>query len=150
MSKDEQYMTLALKEAKKAYKKGEVPVGAIIVLDDKVIFKGHNIRESSNDILKHAELIAIKKASRKLKDWRLSNTVMYITLFPCPMCASAILQSRIKKIVIGTPTTDKINKEIVDLIFKGNATSPKIEVIEGILENECKSILSNFFKEKRL
>ena len=73
---------------------------------------------------------------------------MYITLFPCPMCASAIVQSRIKKIVIGAPTTDEKNKKIVDLIFEGNNTSPKIEVVENILEEECKNILSEFFKKK--
>ena len=149
MNKDEYYMNIALKEAKKAYLRAEVPVGCIIVLNDKIIARGHNLRESTGDILKHAELIAIKKASKKINDWRLEDSVMYVTLFPCPMCASAIVQSRIKKIVIGASTTDEKNKKIVDLIFEGNNTSPKIEVVENILEDECKNILSEFFKEKR-
>ena len=148
MDKDKYYMNVALKEARKAYLRGEVPVGCIIVLNDKIIARGHNLRESTGDILKHAELIAIKKCCKKIGDWRLEDAVMYITLFPCPMCASAIVQSRIKKIVIGAPTTDEKNKKIVDLIFEGNNTSPKIEVVENILEEECKNILSEFFKKK--
>ena len=142
-------MNVALKEARKAYLRGEVPVWCIIVLNDKIIARGHNLRESTGDILKHAELITIKKCCKKIGDWRLEDSVMYVTLFPCPMCASAIVQSRIKKIVIGAPTTDEKNKKIVDLIFEGNNTSPKIEVVENILEEECKDILSEFFKEKR-
>ena len=149
MNDNEYYMKLALKEAEKAYKKNEVPVGAVIVVDDKIISKGYNLRESSKNILNHAELIAIQRASKKKKDWRLTDAIMYVTLYPCPICASAIVQSRIKKVVIGAPTKDNNTKQIVDLIFEGNSTSPKIEVINGILENECKSILSNFFKEKR-
>lgn len=149
MNKDKYYMNIALNEARKAYLRGEVPVGCIIVLNDKIIARGHNLRESTGDILKHAELIAIKKASKKINDWRLEDSVMYVTLFPCSMCASAIVQSRIKKIVVGAPTKDKKIKEIVDLIFEGNNTSPKIEVVENILEDECKNILSEFFEKRR-
>ena len=100
MNKDKYYMNVALKEARKAYLRGEVPVGCIIVLNDKIIARGHNLRETTGDILKHAELITIKKCCKKIGDWRLEDSVMYVTLFPCPMCASAIVQSRIKKIVI--------------------------------------------------
>lgn len=149
MSKDEYYMNLALKEAKKAYRKGEVPVGAIIVLNDKVISKGHNLRESTNDITKHAELIAIKKASKKYCDWRLEKSIMYVTLFPCPMCASAIVQSRINKLVVGAPTLDINTKKIVYKILEGNNSNPKIALKEDVLEFESKNLLSRFFKEQR-
>ena len=149
MNKDEYYMNLALKEAKKAYKKGEVPVGAIVVLNDMVISKGHNLRESTNDITKHAELIAIKKASRKYYDWRLENSIMYVTLFPCPMCASAIVQSRINRLVVGAPTLDLESKKIVYKILNGNNTSPKVKLNEGVLDNDCKNLLSEFFKKQR-
>ena len=101
MNKDEYYMNLALKEANKAFKRDEVPVGVIIVSDNKIVARGYNMRELKGDIAKHAELIAIKKANKKIHDWRLENCTMYVTLFPCPMCASAIVQSRIKKIYIG-------------------------------------------------
>ena len=149
MNKDNYYMNIALKEAKKAYLRDEVPVGCIIVLNDKIIARGHNLRESTGDILKHAELIVIKKVSKKINNWRLSDMIMYVTLYPCPMCASAIVQSRIKRLVIGAPTKDKNTKFICDKIFEGNNTSPKIEVIENILEDECKKIISDFFEKKR-
>ena len=142
-------MKLALKEAKKAYYKGEVPVGTLIVLDDKIISKGYNLRETTKDITKHAELIAIKKASKKYYDWRLENAVLYVTLFPCPMCASAIVQSRISMIVVGAPTLDYKSKDLVNKIFEGSNISPKVILKEGILETECKNLLSNFFKEQR-
>ena len=149
MNKDKYYMNIALNEARKAYLRDEVPVGCIIVQNDKIIAREHNLRQSTGDILKHAELIAIKKASKKINDWRLANSVMYVTLYPCPMCASAIVGSRIKKIIIGAPTKDKKIKQVVDLIFEGNNTSPKIEVVENILVEECKNILNVFFKNKR-
>lgn len=149
MNTDEYYMAKALNEAMKAYKKNEVPVGCVIVYKSKIISKGHNLRESSKDITKHAELIAIKKASRKLHDWRLEDCVMYVTLFPCTMCASAIVQSRINKLIIGAPTLDFKTKEIVYKIFNGNNTSSKIILNENILEKECKKILSDFFKKQR-
>ena len=115
---DEYFMNIALKEANKAFRREEVPVGAIIVLNGKIIARGHNLRELKGDITKHAELIAIKRANRKIKDWRLNDCTIYITLFPCSMCASAIVQSRIKRVVIGAPCKDIKNKEIVNLIFE--------------------------------
>ena len=146
---DNYYMNIALHEAFKAYLKDEVPVGCIIVLNNKIIAKGHNLRESTKNIFNHAELIAIKKASKKLDNWRLDDATMYVTLFPCSMCASAILNSRIKRIVIGAPTTDQKVNEIGKLIFEGNNINPKILVIENVLKEECVNILSKFFKEKR-
>ena len=150
VNKDEYYMNMAFKEAMKAYSKGEVPVGTVIVLDDKIISRGYNLRETTKDITKHAELIAIKRASKKVNDWRLQNTVMYVTLFPCSMCASAIVQSRISKLVIGTKTLDQKNEKIINKIFEGNNTCPKIIVKTGVLESKCKDILSKFFCEQRL
>ncbi len=149
MKDNEYYMKLALKEARKAYKHNEVPVGAIIVSNDKIIAKGNNQRENSGDVTKHAELIAIRKASKKKKDWRLNDCTMYVTLFPCPMCASAIVQSRISKLVIGTSTMDLKNKEIVNLIFLDSIKNKKIILEENVLENECSSILKSFFQMQR-
>ena len=149
MKDNEYYMKLALKEARKAYKHNEVPVGAIIVSNDKIIAKGNNQRENSGDVTKHAELIAIRKASKKKKDWRLNACTMYVTLFPCPMCASAIIQSRISKLVIGTSTMDLKNKEIVNLIFLDSIKNKKIILEENVLENECSDILKSFFQMQR-
>lgn len=149
MKDNEYYMKSALKEARKAYKHNEVPVGAIIVSNDKIIAKGNNQRENSGDVTKHAELIAIRKASKKKKDWRLNDCTMYVTLFPCPMCASAIIQSRISKLVIGTSTMDLKNKEIVNLIFLDSIKNKKIILEENVLENECSSILKSFFQMQR-
>ena len=142
-------MGIALKEAKKALRREEVPVGAIIVNGDKIIARGHNMRELKGDITKHAELIAIKQANRKLKDWRLNDCVLYVTLFPCSMCASAILQSRISRIVIGAPTSDMKNKKIVDLLFEVESDKPMISITENILSDECSNLLKEFFKEQR-
>ena len=149
MKDNEYYMKLALKEARKAYKHNEVPVGAIIVSNGKIIAKGNNQRENSGDVTKHAELIAIRKASKKKKDWRLNDCTMYVTLFPCPMCASAIVQSRISKLVIGTSTMDLKNKEVVNLIFLDSIKNKKIILEENVLENECSNILKSFFQMQR-
>lgn len=149
MNSDEYYMNIALEEAEKAYKKGEVPVGAVIVLNNKIISRGHNLREKSNDITKHAELISIKRASRKYHDWRLENSIMYVTLFPCPMCASAIVQSRIGKLVIGATTLDLKTQEISYKILEGNNLNPKVKVVENVLESKSKDLLKKFFKEQR-
>ena len=146
---DNYYMNIALQEANKAYLKDEVPVGCIIVQNNKIIGVGHNLKESTKNILNHAELIAIKKASKKINDWRLDNSVMYVTLYPCSMCASAIVSSRIKRIVIGAPTKDLKVKQIGDLIFEGNNLSPKIDVKENVLKDECVNLLGEFFKNKR-
>ena len=146
---DINFMQQALYEAKKAYKKEEVPVGAIIVKNEKIIAKGYNKREFGGDVTKHAELIAIKKASRKIKDWRLNECVMYVTLYPCSMCASAIIQSRMKKIVIGAPCKDLKNTKIVDMIFKDEKDKSLIEIKDGVLKEECLDIIQEFFRKQR-
>ena len=146
---DNYYMEMALKEAYKAFKRKEVPVGAVIVCNNKIIAKGYNKRELKGDITKHAELIAIQKANKKIKDWRLNDCTLYVTLFPCSMCASAIIQSRISRLVIGAPTKDIKNKKIVDMLFESDTNKQIIEIKEGILEKECSDILLEFFKEQR-
>ncbi len=146
---DDYYMNIALKEAEKAFKKKEVPVGAIIVLNDKIIGIGHNKREFTSLITNHAELIAIKKAGKKIHDWRLNEATMYVTLFPCPMCASAIMQSRIKRLVIGAPSHDLKTKKIVNLILKEEDNKNRLEIKENVLESKCSMLLKEFFKEQR-
>lgn len=141
------YMDLAFKEAKKAYKKKEVPVGAIIIKDDIVIAKAHNLRERKNTSLAHAEILAIEKACKKLNSWRLDDCTMYVTLEPCMMCAGAITQSRIKKVVIGALDEKNGVVESIARVFDIKTTN-KVEY-EIINELECSKILTNFFKELR-
>lgn len=149
MNIHEFYMKEALKEAQKAYKKLEVPVGAVIVQNGKIISRSYNQKEIKFDTTKHAEILAIQKASRKLNSWRLNDCEMYITLEPCPMCAGAIIQSRIKKIYIGcldekTGAVGSVLNLFTD--YKFNHT---VEFEKGILEDDCKKILQNFFKYLR-
>ena len=145
----EQFMKQALKEAKKAYNKKEIPVGAVIVKSGEIIARGHNIKEMKNDCTKHAEIIAIQKASKKLDSWRLTDCEMYVTLEPCSMCAGALIQSRIKKIHIGcmdekTGACGSVLNLLEDYKF-----NHKIEIEKGILKEECEKILKDFFKELR-
>ncbi len=142
------YMEIALKEAKKAYMKNEVPVGAVIVKDGIIIAKSHNTKTKTNNILNHAELIAINKAAKKIGDWRLNNCDMYITLEPCPMCASAIQQSRINKVYIGTKSNIMSNSIIIKEIFcnKDYYHTVKYEYLNNEM---CSLILSDFFEKKR-
>ena len=146
----EKYMRLALKEAKKAYDKKEIPVGAVIVKDDKVIAKAHNLKEQKNDTTKHAEIMAIQKASKKLGCWRLEDCEMYVTLEPCSMCAGALIQARLKKVYIGTMDYKTgACGSVLNLLndFKFNHY---VEIENGILKDECENILKNFFKELRI
>ncbi len=144
----EKYMEVALKEAKKAYKNDDVPVGAILIDDNgKIISKGFNKKEKDNDVSKHAEIIAIRKANKILNNWRLDNLILVVTLSPCLMCLGAIIASRIKKVVIGcmdNKLSDKENIILNDLYFDNN-----IEILKGVKENECKEILNDFFNKKR-
>ena len=141
-------MKEALKEAQKAYKKDEVPVGAIIVLNNKIIARAYNTREKSNDATNHAEIIAIKKACKKVKDFRLINAELYVTLEPCLMCLGAILNARIKKVYFGA-SIDKENalttKEIIDRAELNHRT----EIEGGILKEDCSVLVSSYFREKR-
>ncbi len=140
---DELYMNVALKEAKKALKKEEIPVGAVIVKDGKIIAKAYNKRNKSNKVKDHAEIIAISKANKKLKNWRLVGCEIYVTLEPCPMCASAIEQSRVKRIITGAVNKNIQSKEITDQILKDK------KITSNVKEEECTKVLNDFFKKKR-
>ena len=145
----EKFMLEAINEAKKAYKKGEVPVGAIIVKDNKIIARGHNLKEYKKDTTKHAEIIAIQKASKKMKAWRLVDCEMYVTLEPCSMCAGAILQSRIKKIYIGAMDAKTGACGSVYNLLEDYKFNHHVEIESGILASDCEYILKEFFKELR-
>lgn len=146
---EEKFMCEAIKEAQKAYKKLEVPVGAVIVKNGEIIAKAHNLKETKFDTTKHAEILAIQRASKKLKSWRLLDCEMYITLEPCTMCAGAIINSRIKKIYIGAmdektgAAGSKLN------LFKDYTFNHSVEVETGVMKENCERILKDFFKELR-
>lgn len=142
----EQYMKIALKEAQKAFKKGEIPIGCVIVKNNKIIAMAHNLKERKKSVLKHAELIAITKASKKLKNWRLLDCEMYITMQPCSMCASAIKQARIKKIYYGI--SNKHHK-YSDCILCEKDINNSVEIESKILEHECSNIIKKFFENRR-
>lgn len=145
----EKFMKIALKEAKKAYDKEEIPVGAVIVKDDKVVAKAHNLKELKNDTTKHAEILAIQKASKKLDSWRLQDCEMYVTLEPCSMCAGALIQSRIKKVYIGTMDYKTGACGSVLNLLNDYKFNHYVEIETGILADECEKILKDFFKELR-
>lgn len=142
----EKYMNIALTEAKKAYRKNEIPVGCVIVKNNKIIAKAHNLKEIKHSSLYHAEIIAIKKANRRLKNWRLIGCEMYVTMEPCPMCASAIKQSRIEKIYYGVENN---NNSISKQILNTADNNEKVEVISNVLNEKCKEIVQKFFENKR-
>ncbi len=142
-------MKQALIEARKAYEKEEIPVGAIIVRDNKIIAKAHNIKEEKNDTTKHAEIIAIQKASKKLGSWRLNDCEMYVTLEPCAMCAGALIQSRIKKVYIGTMDLKTGACGSVLNLLEDYTFNHKVEIEKGIMQQECEKILKDFFKMLR-
>ena len=145
----EKFMKEALKEAKKAYDKLEVPVGCVIVKDNKIIARAHNLKETKLDTTKHAEILAIQKASKKLESWRLLDCEMYITLEPCSMCAGAIINSRIKKIYIGALDEKTGAAGSVLNLFKDYKFNHNVELETGVLKEECEQILKDFFKELR-
>ena len=141
-------MKEALKEAKKAYLLGEVPVGAVIVYKDKIIARGHNTRETEQTVLGHAEINAIKKASKKIGSWRLEDCDIYVTLEPCAMCSGAIIQSRIKNLYFGAydPKTGVCGSVLNLFDYPFNH---KVNVVGGVLEEECSRIIKDFFKDLR-
>ena len=148
MIEKEKFMKVALREAKKAYIKEEIPVGAVIVKDNEIIARGHNLKELKKSSISHAEIIAIQKANKKINAWRLEDCEMYITLEPCMMCMGAIVNSRIKKIYIGAldPKTGACKSVINMENYKFNHV---VEVETGILKEECEYILKDFFKNLR-
>ena len=149
MEKDEKFMKAALKEAYKSFALDEVPVGVVIVKDDKIIARGHNLRETKQDPTGHAEIIAIKKTSKKLKSWRLIDCTLYVTLEPCSMCAGAIMWSRIKRVVYGAKDIKGGAIGSSFNLFEQKGINHKPEVTSGVLENEASTLLKDFFKLKR-
>ena len=149
MEDKEKFMKEALKEAKKAYDKLEVPVGAIIVRDRKIIARAHNLKETKKDTTKHAEILAIQKASRKLESWRLLDCEMYVTLEPCSMCAGAMINARIKKLYIGALDEKTGAAGSVFNLFEDYKFNHNVEIEQGIMQDECEKILKDFFKKLR-
>lgn len=145
---DEQFMREALLEAQKAYDIGEVPIGAVVVKDGEIVGRGHNLRESEKNALRHAELIAIDSACKKLGGWRLWQCDIYVTLEPCPMCTGAIINSRIKRVVFGAFDKKAGSCSSVINLFE-LPYNHKPNLVSGILEQECAEILSRFFRELR-
>ena len=145
----EKFMNQALKEAQKAYDKLEVPIGAVIVKDNKIIARAHNLRESKQNAIAHAEILAIQKACKKLKAWRLQDCDIYVTLEPCPMCAGAILNSKIRNVYIGAlePRSGAAGSKIN--LFEDYNFNHKVNYETGIMEEECRKLLQNFFKDRR-
>ncbi|MBO5179070.1 MAG: nucleoside deaminase [Clostridia bacterium] len=146
---EEKFMRLALKEAQKAYEKEEVPIGAVIVKDGKVIAKAHNLREIKKQATAHAEILVIEKACKKLDAWRLEDCDMYVTLEPCPMCAGAIMNARIKNVYIGAkePRSGAVGSKIN--LFEDAIYNHKVNYYFGVLETECQKKMKDFFKELR-
>ncbi|MCK9536855.1 MAG: tRNA adenosine(34) deaminase TadA [Bacilli bacterium] len=150
MKNDEYYIKEAITEARKAYRKGEVPVGCVIVVNDCIIARAHNLRESKKNTLAHAEILAINKACRKLKRSILDDTTIYITVEPCLMCAGAIFQARIKRVVFGTQEPKfGVLGSVIDL-SKIDGFNHKITVTKGILSEETAILMKKFFRELRV
>ena len=149
LSDDERYMKEAIRQAKKAEKIGDVPIGCVIVYEGKIIARGYNRRNKDKTTLAHAELVAIKKASKILGDWRLEECTMYITLEPCQMCAGAIVQARIPKVICGCMNPKAgCAGSIIDM-FNIEKFNHQVEFVCGVMESECSSLLTTFFKKLR-
>ena len=146
---DEKYMKEAIRQAKKAYALMEVPIGCVIVYEGKIIARGYNRRNTDKNTLSHAEMNAIRKASRKLGDWRLEGCTMYITLEPCQMCAGAIVQARVSRVVIGSMNPKAGCAGSVLNLLEMEQFNHQVEVTRGVLEQECSEMLSGFFRELR-
>ena len=150
LTEDEKYMKEALKEAKKAYRLGEVPIGCVIVYEGKIIGRGYNRRNTDKTTLAHAEISAIKKASRIIKDWRLEGCTLYVPLEPCQMCSGAIIQARIDRVVMGSMNPKAGCGGSLLNILENESFNHQALVTRGILEDECSEILTKFFKELRV
>ncbi len=147
---DEKCMKMALEEAEWADREGEVPVGAVLVKGDRILAKDHNRCIKLNDPTAHAEILVLRSAGQVLENYRLNDTVMYVTAEPCPMCASAMIHSRISRLVFGAPEPKFGAVESKLELFKENGFNHRIEVDQGVLERECAETLRDFFKKKRL
>lgn len=149
MTTEESFMKEAIRQAKKALALREVPIGCVIVYEEKIIARGYNRRNTDKNTLSHAELNAIKKASKKLGDWRLEGCTMYVTLEPCQMCAGALVQSRIDEVVIGSMNPKAGCAGSVLNLLEMDGFNHKVKVVRGVLQEECSQMLSNFFSELR-
>ena len=146
---DEKYMKEAIRQARKAYAIGEVPIGCVIVYKDKIIGRGYNRRMADKNTLSHAELIAIRKASRKMGDWRLEECTMYVTLEPCQMCSGAIVQSRMSRVVVGCMNPKAGCTGSILNLLQMKEFNHQAELTTGVLEEECSQMMKDFFKELR-
>ncbi|MDF2676652.1 MAG: adenosine deaminase [Bacillota bacterium] len=149
MEKDEKFMQEALNEAKKAYELKEIPIGAVIVRNGEIIGRGHNLKETLKDATLHAEISAIKSACNNLNGWRLPGCTMYVTLEPCSMCAGALVNARVERLVIGARDLKTGACGSVLNIVQMDKLNHQVNVDFGVMEEECSSILSDFFKELR-
>ena len=149
MDLDVKYMKEAMKQARKAYLLGEVPIGCVIVYENKIIGRGYNRRKTDRNTLSHAELSAIRKASKVMGDWRLEDCTMYVTLEPCQMCAGAIVQARMKRVCIGCMSPKSGCAGSILNLLNVPQFNHQVEITQGILEQECSEMLSNFFIELR-
>lgn len=147
---DEHFMRAALKEAKKASGIGEVPIGCVIVREDKIIARGYNRRMTDRNTISHAEVLAIKKACKKLGDWRLEDCTLYVTLEPCPMCAGAILQARIPRVVFGCRNKKAGSAGSVLNLFQTDGLNHRVETKEGVLMETCAEMMRAFFRALRI
>ncbi|WP_301292670.1 tRNA adenosine(34) deaminase TadA [Paenibacillus tyrfis] len=143
------FMKAAIEEAQKAEAIREVPIGAVVVLGDEIIGRGHNVRETTRDPLAHAELIAIKQASERLDAWRLLNCRLYVTLEPCPMCAGAIVQARISQVVFGTSDPKAGCAGTLMNLLQEDRFNHRVDVIGGVMQQECGTMLTQFFRKLR-
>lgn len=146
---DQYYMKIAIEEARKAQAIGEVPIGAVIVLDEEVISKAYNLREKEQRSIAHAEILAIDKACEAIGSWRLENATLYVTLEPCPMCAGAIVLSRIKRVVYGASDPKGGCAGTLMNLLQEERFNHQVEVIQGVEKEECGELLSTFFRELR-
>jgi len=147
--KDKNWMKIALNYAYYAETKGEIPIGAVLVFKERIIGIGWNSSISKNDPTAHAEIIALRDAGNKIKNYRLLNTTLYVTLQPCIMCCGAIIHSRIERLVIGANCNKLENRYSLKNIFLNSKKNYKLEIKKNVMKNECSSILINFFKKKR-
>ncbi len=149
LTDDERFMKEAIRQARKAYAIGEVPIGCVIVYEGRVIARGYNRRTIDKNTLAHAELLAIRKASRKLDDWRLEDCTMYVTLEPCQMCSGAIIQARIPKVVVGCMNPKAGCAGSILNLLDVPQFNHQAELVTGVLEEECSQMMKDFFKELR-
>lgn len=149
MFDDQKYMEMALAEARKAAELGEIPIGAVLVLDGEVVATAHNMRETWQDATAHAETIVIREACKKLKRWRLSGATLYVTIEPCPMCAGAIVMSRISRLVYGSPDSKAGAAESLFNVVNNPALNHMVDVTAGVCSEKCTQVMKDFFKKRR-